>query len=251
MAHFPSSAMDQRLRLIIAGLLSVQLPLSASILRTPLLTMHAPVQTAAQTDQRATTSAPPLKTSLSDLKGLVGQIPNTPQLRIQRIRADVAVSRLLGLSAKWPAESPADYRFNLARDAAALRAALQAGDRLRLASTLEAVADDLEVKLEHCTRSGGKLGGSVVVRVRTVAGGAEARNWQVFYLPKVLEAAGGVSPDVFPRLSSPTDETLVPGRYVMWVRQPDSDRVSGRTVVKVGEGKTELLLDLTVPADPR
>ena len=78
----------------------------------------------------------------------------------------------------------------------------------------------------------------MVVRVRTLRGSEEARSWQVFYMPKVLEAAGGASPDVFPRLSSPTDETLVPGRYVMWVRQPDTDRVSERTVVKVGEGKT-------------
>jgi hypothetical protein len=161
----------------------------------------------------------------------------------------VAVSRLLGLSAKWPAESPVDYRVNLSRDALALQSALQSGDRLAIAATLEAVADDLEVKLEHCTRSGGKLGGSVVVRVRTVRGGEESRSWQVFYIPKVLEAAGGVSPDVFPRLSSPTDELLVPGRYVMWVRQPDTNRVSDRTVVKVGEGKRELLLDLAVPAN--
>jgi hypothetical protein len=243
--------MAQRLCLILAGLLSVQPQVFASMPRTTPRTATARAQTAAQNEQRATASAPPLKASLSDLKGLIAQVSSTPQLRIERIRADVAVSRLLGLSAKWPAESPADYRVNLARDAAALRAALQAGDRLKLASTLEAVADDLEVKLEHCTKSGGKLGGSVLVRVRTVLGGAEARNWQVFYLPKVLEALGGASPDVFPRLSSPTDETLVPGRYVMWVRQPDGDRVSGRTVVKVGEGKSELLLDLTVPADTR
>ena len=85
---------------------------------------------------------------------------------------------------------------------------------------------------------------------RTVRGSEESRSWQVFYIPKVLEAAGSASPDVFPRLSSPTDETLVPGRYVMWVRQPDTNRTSERIVVKVGEGKGELLLDLTVPADP-
>jgi hypothetical protein len=89
-----------------------------------------------------------------------------------------------------------------------------------------------------------------VVRVRTLRGSEEARSWQVLYMPKVLEASGGASPDVFPRLSSPTDETLVPGRYVMWGRQPGTNSISERTIVKVGEGKSELLLDLAVPANP-
>ena len=113
---------------------------------------------------------------------------------------------------------------------------------------MDAVAEDLEVKLEHCTKSGGRLGGSVVVRVRTLQGGTESRSWQVFYMPRVFEAASNATPDLFPQLSSPTEETLVPGRYVMWVRDPATDRLGERTVVKVGEGRKELLLDLPVPA---
>jgi hypothetical protein len=69
-------------------------------------------------------------------------------------------------------------------------------------------------------------------------------------MPRIFEAAGSASPDLFPQLSSPTEETLVPGRYVMWVRDPATSRVGERTVVKVGEGKKELLLDLPVPAAP-
>jgi hypothetical protein len=34
----------------------------------------------------------------------------------------------------------------------------------------------------------------------------------------------------------------------MWARDPVSSRVGERTVVKVGEGKKELVLDLPVPA---
>jgi hypothetical protein len=241
--------MGDPVQLILAGLLSVQTTV-APMLAPGAMFLAAGPQTAAQSEPRIAASAPPLTISLRALKGLIARVPVTPRNRIDRIRADVAVSRLLRLSAKWPAESPVDYRINLARDALALRSALVSGDRRAIAATIEAIADDLEVKLEHCTRSGGKLGGSVLVRVRTLRRGEEARSWQVFYIPKVLEAAGGTSPDVFPRLSSPTDETLVPGRYVMWVRQPDSDRISERTTVKVGEGKSELLLDLTVPADP-
>ena len=63
-------------------------------------------------------------------------------------------------------------------------------------------------------------------------------------------AASNASPDLFPQLSSPTNETLVPGRYVMWARDPATARLGERTVVKVGEGKKELLLDLPVPATP-
>ena len=72
-------------------------------------------------------------------------------------RANAALSRLQALSAKWPAESPDDYRDNLAGYIAALEAALKSGDAETLAATVDAVAEDLEVKLEHCTMSGGRL----------------------------------------------------------------------------------------------
>ena len=85
------------------------------------------------------------------------------------------------------------------------------------------------------------------MRVRTLQGGAESKSWQVFYMPRVFEASTSASPDLFPQLSSPTEESLVPGRYVMWVRDPATARLGERTVVKVGEGRKELLLDLPVP----
>ena len=117
-----------------------------------------------------------------------------------------------------------------------------------MTTLLEALADDLEIKLEHCKASGGKLGGSVAVSVRTVQGDQESRNWEVFYLPKVLDAAGTTAADRFPALSSPTQETLVPGRYVMWVRESGGSRTGERVVVKVGEGRKDLQVDLPVPA---
>ena len=88
----------------------------------------------------------------------------------------------------------------------------------------------------------------MIVRVRTLHGGTESGSWQVFYMPRVFEAASNATPDLFPQLSSPTEETLVPGRYVMWVRDPVTARLGERTVIKVGEGKKDLLLDLPVPA---
>jgi hypothetical protein len=200
---------------------------------------------------RAVTPAPSpqVKASLATLGArLAGIPPASPLVRNGLRRANAALSQLQALSAKWPAASPDDYRDNLAEYREALDAAVKAGDAGELAATLEAVADDLEIKLEHCLKSGGGLGGSVLVRVRTLQGGAESRSWQVFYMPRVFEAAGNASPNLFPQLSSPTNETLVPGRYVMWVRDPATARLGERTTVKVGEGRKELLLELPVPS---
>jgi uncharacterized protein len=196
----------------------------------------------------ASRQSPPVTASLRALETVLSRIPpaSAPVRQAQR-RADMALSQLRALSASWPAESPEDYRVNLATEVSSLEAALHKADPVSLAATMQSVAEDLEIKLEHCTRSGGKLGGAVTVRVRTVQGSAEIKSWQVFYMPKVLEAAENASPDLFPQLSSPTEEALVPGRYVMWVRDPTTSKLGERTVVKVGEGKKELLLELPVP----
>jgi hypothetical protein len=203
-------------------------------------------------DAPRTTAPPPspqVRNSLATLATVLGRVPPaSAAVQAAQRRANAALSQLQALSSKWPADSPDDYRDNLAGYIAALESALKAGNAATLAATVDAVAEDLEIKLEHCTKSGGRLGGSVVVRVRTVQGGAESRSWQVFYMPRVFEAASNATPDLFPQLSSPTEETLVPGRYVMWVRDPATARLGERTVVKVGEGRKELLLDLPVPA---
>lgn len=193
-------------------------------------------------------SPPPLTQSLDALAELVKRVPNLSlSVNFAEFRVRMVVSKLQQLAKQWPAQSPADYRATLEQEVRALAQAIKASEPEQLQAVLEALADDLEVKLEHCDRSGGKLGGSVAVTVRTVRGEQESRNWQVFYLPKVFEAVGGVAADRFPQLSSPTVETLVPGRYVMWVRDSTGALTSEKSLVKVGEGKKDLLLDLVVP----
>lgn len=200
---------------------------------------------------QAPDEAPPLRRSLQSLSELLARVPGgPPSLSFPTWRARTALSRLQELSTKWPAESPADYRVNVDRQVKLFEQALAANDLTQLAAFLEALGDDLEVKLEHCRNSGGRLGGSVTVSVRTVQGSQELRNWQVFYLPRVLETSGVSAANRFPQLSSPTHETLVPGRYVMWVREASGDRTGERVVVKVGEGRKDLVLDLPVPAIP-
>lgn len=199
--------------------------------------------------QSSPSPPPPLAQSLEALSRQMARVPNASlSMNLAEWRARTAISNLQTLARNWPAESPADYRANLARHVVLLEDNLVAGDAARLTTLLEAMADDLEVKLEHCQQSGGKLGGSVTVQVRTLQGGEESRNWQVFYLPRILDAAGAGAADRFPQLSSPTHETLVPGRYVMWVRDAAGSTVGEKVVVKVGEGKKDLRLDLPVPA---
>ena len=192
---------------------------------------------------------PPISDTLRALDGILGGMPAvTGQAGEARRRAVAALSDLQALSAKWPADSPEDYRANLANTAAALGDAVARKDPALAGEALAAAADDLEAKLEHCRASGGRLGGSVLVRVRTVQGSAEAGKWQVFYMPKILEVSPSASADLFPQLSSPTEELIVPGRYLMWVRNPATSALGERTVVKIGEGRNELMVDLPVPA---
>ena len=206
-------------------------------------------RTARQPARGSQTPAPPAVTeSLRALAELLAK--STPAAAS---RAVSAVAQLQMLAAKWPADTPADYRASLAADARELGALRERpgffGSRLAPAA-LDALADGLEAKLEHCLASGGRLGGSVLVRVRTVQGAAEAGRWQVFYMPKIFEVSPTAAGDLFPQLSSPTDDLLVPGRYLMWVRNPATGAVGERTVVKVGEGRKELRVDLPVPPAP-
>jgi len=195
--------------------------------------------------------APAIVDSLRRLDALLDTIPAAAGAAGDaHRRAASALSELQMLAAKWPAQSPEDYRASVSDLAGALEGAIGRKNPEQVDALLPALADDLEAKLEHCQRSGGKLGGSVLVRVRTVQAGAEAGRWQVFYMPKILEVSPSATGDLFPQLSSPTEDLLVPGRYLMWVRNPSTGMVGERTVVKVGEGRKELVVDLPVPAAP-
>jgi hypothetical protein len=200
----------------------------------------------------AASPAPQVRASLEAIDGLLAKAaPASAAGRAAHARAASVLAQLRTLAAAWPAESPDDYRANLAGDVRTLSGAIAGADEDRLRQALDAIADDLEAKLEHCRMSGGRLGGSVRVRVRTVQAGQEAGQWQVFYMPRIFEVSPTAVPDLFPQLSSPTEEPIVPGRYLMWVRNPATGKVGERTVVKVGEGRKELIVDLPVPVDGR
>jgi hypothetical protein len=209
-----------------------------------------PATTIVQATQPTAPEPPPIGDTLRGLDAILAKlaIPDTKTATLKRAQA--AVAELLKLSAKWPPQSPVEYRANLVANLRALEAAAARNWDV-LAPTLESLAEDLEAKLDHCKASGGRLGGTILVRVRTLVGGAEAKAWNVKYLPKALELSQTATADRFPQLSSPTEEPLVPGRYVIWAEDSTGTRRGDRVVVRVGDGRKELMVDLPVPPDKR
>lgn len=113
------------------------------------------------------------------------------------------------------------------------------------AAVLNWAADDLSSKLEFCRSTNTGLGGKVHLRVRTMKGDKEVRNWRVFYLPKILENQAAGEP--FPAYSSPTEFPLSPGRYLVWAKNPASGAEGERSVVRLGGGRTVEELQIPLP----
>jgi hypothetical protein len=143
-------------------------------------------------------------------------------------------------------EVPAEYSTSLQMPLQLLDLALKSSEEGHAFSALQAAADDLHIKAEHF-RSGTGLGGMVTVVIRTRNGDREQRNLQVLYMPKLMEAVKNAQPEQFPKLSSPTSHDLPPGRYLMWTREPQSNMMGARTIVRIGDGNKTAARDLPVP----
>jgi hypothetical protein len=129
-----------------------------------------------------------------------------------------------------------------------VRSLQRAADLIRLqpdSSILGDVADELDAKVEHCRQLGIGMGGSIDVAVNTRQGGVAVGSWQVFYLLKIYEYVKDASANTFPRLSTPTEARLDPGRYWLWARDPATGRTSQRALVRI-VGQTRLQVDLPV-----
>jgi hypothetical protein len=108
------------------------------------------------------------------------------------------------------------------------------------------VAADLQAKREHCRELRIGMGGTVILRINTRRGPEDVRDWQVLYMLKIYEWVPGATPLNFPRLSTPTEMALEPGRYWIWARNPANGTLSERLLVKAA-GQRELTFDLVVP----
>lgn len=129
-----------------------------------------------------------------------------------------------------------------------LRSLQRVADLTREASPneWEDVASELEAKVEHCRLLKVGMGGSVLLKINTRTAAGPVGNWQVVYLLKIYESVKGAAPTNFPRLSTPTEAPIEPGRYWVWARDPSTGRTSERVLVRAA-GTKELLVDLPVP----
>jgi hypothetical protein len=145
---------------------------------------------------------------------------------------------------------PVGFRQSLAYDVAVVRAAASDTSARQLLAVLRDVNDDVVEKAQHCAKSPSGMATPVKVSVRTWSGKAESPNWQILYIPKIMEFAADPSAAAMPFrvFSSPAVEELAPGRYVVWARRPGSDDVVGaRTTIRVGGGAATLSQDIPVP----
>ena len=156
------------------------------------------------------------------------------------------------LRGRWqnaPAETNA-FRQSFAYDVAVARAAAADGDTARVLRVLQAINDDVVEKADHCALSPSGMATSVRVSVRTLTDGKESPNWEVLYMPKIMEFARDASSATMPFrvFSSPAVDDLAPGRYVVWARRPGPNGMeSTKTTIRVGGGVTTMNQDIAVP----
>ena len=194
----------------------------------------APSEAAAQPP----TGTDELRIALLDLQTTL----SSPSIEVGRARPRLTAA-ITWLINNHPRTNPADLSVEY------VRSIQQAAELLKIEPSPDVVEDvtsELEAKVDHCRKLGIGMGGSVLLRVDTRRVGAPVENWQVLYLLKIYERVPGAVPGNFPRLSTPTERPVEPGRYWIWARDPSTGQVSDRSLVTVA-GQKELLVDIAVP----
>jgi hypothetical protein len=116
-----------------------------------------------------------------------------------------------------------------------------------LESALSSVAEDLRVKAEHCEKTG--LASRLDVKVVTKRNGLdEVRGLKVLYIEKFFQSDPSARPHEFRGFSSPAEDSLVPGRYVFWAREPGASGRNGeRKEASVGNGLSQASIEVLAP----
>lgn len=241
----------KRLQFIILGLFVIR-SLSAEGLRTGEIVFLRPQGRHPETDttrKKPSLIPPAARETLFNLRDHLQRIPQKLSAPDARQIAASALADVNFMIRGWTPGSkvPAEYSTSLRMSLQLLDLALKSEEEGHAFSALQAAADDLHIKAEHCRKSGVGLGGMVVVVVRTRSGDREQRNLQVLYMPRLMEVVKDTQPDQFPKLSSPTSHILPPGRYLMWTREPQSNMLGARTIVRIGDGSKTAEWNLPAP----
>jgi hypothetical protein len=129
-----------------------------------------------------------------------------------------------------------------------LTRALESREQAERRRQVEAVALDLELKAESCRESSDGLGKEVWVKVRTVAGEQEVAGYQIWFVPRGMFPVESAH-DHFFKLSSPTDELILPpGAYLMWGLK-DGEKTEPIPQRLGDKGRDRVEIDLVVPGD--
>lgn len=137
------------------------------------------------------------------------------------------------------------YLEGLAINAKLLKEIEKEKDYDQAVKVLRVVAADLRVKGENCRNSADGLGREVGVVVCTKNDGQEASGFEVWYVPLGMLSVEGRHRR-FDKLSSPTDRTLSPGVYALWLKR--NNEASDPVPMEIGgKGDPEIQFDLPVP----
>jgi len=159
-----------------------------------------------------------------------------------------AIDNLEFFAQKWqPSPTPARGRASgwpasMQFLQAGLESAAEATDTNAVVRLLRIAEADLRAKAEHCRLdSNGTLGNPVKVSINTRRGEAVVNNLAVCWKPAIFEARKGACTGDFLSPSSPAVAEMVPGVYLITVRDPLSKNQNARPFeLEVGQGKQEV-----------
>jgi hypothetical protein len=147
---------------------------------------------------------------------------------------------------QWGEFVSAAYQESLILDFKMLAHAAKERNKKKAYAIMGEVADDLKIKADHCRNSTRGLGKDVTVKVATKKENTVDPGWQIYYKFRIHEFTEGYDRQRFSNLSSPAIQELPPGLYIIWAVKPGKPE-SKKDIVKVGEGKEVVDLDLLVP----
>ena len=157
-------------------------------------------------------------------------------------------------SLKWLQKAAEDWTPHSADEGREMRESLERMARvLRSAESNAAVVKarvdeierDLDVKGRACRVAGLIVKSSVKV-VTKRKGTTEVQGLEVVYLEKFLAADPNATPRTFRGFSSPAKDQLVPGRYVLWAREPGAGGRSGERK-EASVGVVDELVEVLAP----
>lgn len=137
-------------------------------------------------------------------------------------------------AAKWEPQRDdegQDFRYSLQL---MLREIRRARKQNKLTNDLIAtITDDLRIKREHCKAMGLAVPEQVEVKTKR-QGLDEVKGLEVWYLEKFLALDPAPNPHRFRGFSSPVNDTIVPGRYLFWAKDPVSGKSGEKVEQRVG-----------------